>query len=103
MISLATIVSSIIPQIPKESILELNNYMDWELHIKTLLQYHCLWSVVNGSVKKAHVPPSSSAKSIVSSSIFEIETRLGKDAHAHAHAMGSGKRSRWQAEWQYNR
>jgi hypothetical protein len=39
MASHANIVSSNIPQLSKESILDGNNYMDWGLLIKMLLQY----------------------------------------------------------------
>ena len=63
MASHATIVSLTIPQLPKESILDGNNYLDWELQIKTLLPYHRLWNVVNGSDKKPLVTSSSSTKS----------------------------------------
>ena len=81
MASHATIVSSTIPQLPKESIL------DWELQIKTLLQYHQLWNVVNGSDKKSLVTSSSSNKSVGGSSYVEIKAWLGKDSHAHAFLM----------------
>jgi hypothetical protein len=74
MASHATIVSSTIPQLPKESILDGTNYLDWELQIKTLLQYHRLWGVVNGSDKKPQVSPSPSTKSVATLSKAEIET-----------------------------
>ena len=58
--------------------------MDWELQIKTLLQYHRLWNVVNGSEKKPPVTLSSSTKSVAGSSKAEIEGWLDKDSSAHA-------------------
>ena len=73
MASHATIVLSTIPQRRKESILDGNNYLDWELQIKSLLQYHRLWNVVNGSDKKLPVTSSSSTKSVGGSSNTEIE------------------------------
>ena len=84
MASHATIVSSTIPRLPKESILDGNNYLDWELQIKTLLQYHRLWNEVNGSDKK---PPVTSSSSVVGSSNAEIEAWLHKDSRAHAFLM----------------
>ena len=87
MASHATIVSSTIPQLPKESILDGSNYLDWELQIKTLLQYHRLWNVVNGRDKKPPVTSSSSTKSVASSSTTEIEAWLDKDSRAHAFLM----------------
>ena len=87
MASHATIVSSTIPQLPKESILDGSNYLDWELQIKTLLQYHRLWNVVNGRDKKPPVTSSSSTKSVAGSSTTEIEAWLDKDSRAHAFLM----------------
>ena len=87
MASHATIVSSTIPQLPKESIFEGNNYVDWELQIKTLLQYHLVWNVINGSEKKPPVTSSSPTKSVVGSSNTEIEAWLDKDSRAHAFLM----------------
>ena len=84
MASHATIVSSTIPQLPKESILDGSNYLDWELQIKTLLQYHLVWNVINGSEKKPPVTSSASNKSVVGSSNVEIEAWLDKDSSAHA-------------------
>ena len=68
MASHTTIFLSTIPQLPKESILDGNNHLDWELQIRTLLQYHCLWNVVNGSEKKLPVTSSSSTTSVAGSS-----------------------------------
>ena len=87
MASHATIVSSTIPQLPKGSILDGNNYLDWELQIKTLLQYHRLWNVVSDSDKKPPVTSSSSTKSVAGSSNSEIEAWLDKDSRAHAFLM----------------
>ena len=84
MASHATIVSSTIPQLPKESILDGSNYLDWDLQIKTLLQYHRLWNVVNGSEKKPSATSSSSTTSGVVSSKAEIEAWLDKGSLAHA-------------------
>ena len=80
----ATIVSSTIPQLPKVSILDGSNYLDLELQIKTLLQYHRLWNVVNGSEKKPSTTSSSSTTSGVVSSKAEIKAWLDKDSLAHA-------------------
>ena len=84
MASHATIVSSTIPQLSEESILDGYNYLDWELQIKTSLQYHCLWNVVNGNEQKTSVTSSSSTTSVARSSKGEIEAWLDKDSHAHA-------------------
>ena len=43
MASNATIISSTIPQFPKDSIPDGTNYLDSELHMMTQLQYHRLW------------------------------------------------------------
>ena len=64
-----------------------SNYLDWELQIKTLLQYHHLSNVVNDSEKKTPVTSSSSSSSttsVISSSKVEIEAWLDKDSHDHA-------------------
>ena len=73
MASHATILSSTIPQLPKEFILDVNNYLHWELQIKTFIQHHHLWNVVNGSEKKPPVTSSSPTTSIAGSSKAEIE------------------------------
>ena len=71
------------PNSPK-STFDGSNYLDWELRIKTLLQYHLQWNVVNGSEKKPPVIASSSTTSVVDSSKAEIEGWLDKDSSAHA-------------------
>ena len=49
MASNATIISSTIPQFPKEFILDGTNYLESELHMMTKLQYHRLWNIVKGT------------------------------------------------------
>ena len=64
-----------------------NNYLDWELQIKTLLQYHRLWNVVNSSEKKPPVTSSPLTTSVFGLSKAEIEGWLDKDSRGHDFLM----------------
>ena len=54
MASHATIVSSTIPQLPKESILDGNNYLDWELRMDYARNTHQELIMVHLDLEKAN-------------------------------------------------
>ena len=86
MASNATSISSTIPSLPIES--DETNYLDWEVQIMTLMQYHHLWNIVKG------IKTSPKATFIVSSSTTTqaaIDAWINKDGHTHTFMLFNTK------------
>ena len=82
MVSDATIISSTIQKLPKESILDGNNCLDWELHVLTLPQYHCI-----SNAAEETKPNPKATSTILSSAPTQVATDSWLDKYSHGQAF----------------